>query len=304
MTPNVSDAGFLSAKTLSEALPFIQRYHRKTVVIKFGGHAMVDPELSKLFAKDVVLLKQLGVNPVVVHGGGPQIGGMLKQLGIETAFEDGQRVTDSATLKVVEMVLAGTINSEIVRSINLAGGKGVGLSGADAGLIHARKLSRTVRDPESEIERVVDLGFVGEPESINPDVITALTNASEGFIPVIAPLGVGSDSQSYNINADTAAGAIAEALNAKRLLLMTDVVGVLDKTSKLIRSLTADQVPELVANGTAKGGMIPKLETAAHAVREGVEAAVILDGRKPHALLVELFTDHGAGTLISRPAAG
>lgn len=304
MTPNESDPGFLSARTLSEALPFIQRYHRKTVVIKFGGHAMVDPELSKVFAKDVVLLKQLGVNPVVVHGGGPQIGGMLKQLGIETAFEDGQRVTDGATLKVVEMVLAGSINSEIVRSINLAGGKGVGLSGADAGLIHARKLSRTVRDPESEIERVVDLGFVGEPESINPDVITALTNASEGFIPVIAPLGVGSDSQSYNINADTAAGAIAEALGAKRLLLMTDVTGVLDKSGTLIRSLAADEVPTLVANGTAKGGMIPKLETAAAAVRGGVEATVILDGRKPHALLVELFTDHGAGTLISRPVAG
>ncbi|MAP95657.1 MAG: acetylglutamate kinase [Ponticaulis sp.] len=295
------DPGFLSARTLSEALPFIQRYHRKTVVIKFGGHAMVDESLSKSFAKDVVLLKQLGVNPVVVHGGGPQIGGMLKQLGIESAFEDGQRITDGATLKVVEMVLGGTINSEIVRSINLAGGKGVGLSGADAGLISARKLSRTVRDPDSEIERVVDLGFVGEPESINPEIITALTDATQGFIPVIAPLGVGPDSQSYNINADTAAGAIARALNAKRLLLMTDVAGVLDADKQLIRSLTADQVPELVAKGIAKGGMIPKLETAAETVHDGVEAAVILDGRKPHALLVELFTEHGAGTLISKP---
>lgn len=294
-----TDPGFQSAKTLSEALPFIQRYHRKTVVIKYGGHAMVDPELSRSFARDVVLLKQLGMNPVVVHGGGPQIGGMLKKLGIESAFEDGQRVTDDKTLSVVEMVLAGSINTEIVRSINLAGGKGVGLSGADAGLIRARKLSRTVRDPSSEIERVIDLGFVGEPESVNPDVITALTNASEGFIPVIAPLGVGPDSQSYNINADTAAGAIAQALNAKRLLLMTDVAGVLDQVGELIRSLKADKVPELVANGTAKGGMIPKLETAADAVRGGVEATVILDGRKPNALLVELFTDHGAGTLIS-----
>tara|TARA_B100000678_G_scaffold143507_1_gene119826 strand:- start:48590 stop:49492 length:903 start_codon:yes stop_codon:yes gene_type:complete len=294
-----TDPGFQSAKTLSEALPFIQRYHRKTVVIKYGGHAMVDPELSRSFARDVVLLKQLGMNPVVVHGGGPQIGGMLKKLGIESAFEDGQRVTDDKTLSVVEMVLAGSINTEIVRSINLAGGKGVGLSGADAGLIRARKLSRTVRDPSSEIERVIDLGFVGEPESVNPDVITALTNASEGFIPVIAPLGVGPDSQSYNINADTAAGAIAQALNAKRLLLMTDVAGVLDQAGELIRSLKADKVPELVANGTAKGGMIPKLETAADAVRGGVEATVILDGRKPNALLVELFTDHGAGTLIS-----
>ncbi|MAT34301.1 MAG: acetylglutamate kinase [Ponticaulis sp.] len=294
-----TDPGFQSAKTLSEALPFIQRYHRKTVVIKYGGHAMVDPELSRSFARDVVLLKQLGMNPVVVHGGGPQIGGMLKKLGIESAFEDGQRVTDDKTLSVVEMVLAGSINTEIVRSINLAGGKGVGLSGADAGLIRARKLSRTVRDPSSEIERVIDLGFVGEPENVNPDVITALTNASEGFIPVIAPLGVGPDSQSYNINADTAAGAIAQALNAKRLLLMTDVAGVLDQAGELIRSLKADKVPELVANGTAKGGMIPKLETAADAVRGGVEATVILDGRKPNALLVELFTDHGAGTLIS-----
>ncbi|MAK60311.1 MAG: acetylglutamate kinase [Ponticaulis sp.] len=294
-----SDPGFLSARTLSEALPFIQRYHRKTIVIKFGGHAMVDSELSKVFARDVVLLKQLGMNPVVVHGGGPQIGGMLKQLGIDSAFEDGQRVTDDRTLSVVEMVLAGSINTEIVRSINLAGGKGVGLSGADASLIEARKLSRTVRDPESAIERVVDLGFVGEPDQVNPGVITALTEAAEGFIPVIAPLGVGPDSQSYNINADTAAGAIAEALNAKRLLLMTDVAGVLDQSGELIRSLSASQVSELVANGTAKGGMIPKLETAAKAVGNGVEAAVILDGRKPHALLVELFTDHGAGTLLS-----
>ena len=294
-----SDPGFLSARTLSEALPFIQRYHRKTIVIKFGGHAMVDSELSKVFARDVVLLKQLGMNPVVVHGGGPQIGGMMKQLGIDSAFEDGQRVTDDRTLSVVEMVLAGSINTEIVRSINLAGGKGVGLSGADASLIEARKLSRTVRDPESAIERVVDLGFVGEPDQVNPGVITALTEAAEGFIPVIAPLGVGPDSQSYNINADTAAGAIAEALNAKRLLLMTDVAGVLDQSGELIRSLSASQVSELVANGTAKGGMIPKLETAAKAVGNGVEAAVILDGRKPHALLVELFTDHGAGTLLS-----
>lgn len=296
---NETDPGFLSAKTLSEALPFIQRYHRQTVVIKFGGHAMVDEELSRSFARNVVLLKQLGMNPVVVHGGGPQIGGMLKKLGITSAFEDGQRVTDESTLSVVEMVLAGSINTQIVRSINLAGGKGVGLSGADAGLLKAKKLSRTVRDPDSAIERVVDLGFVGEPDEVNPDVINALTNASEGFIPVIAPLGVGPDSQSYNINADSAAGAIAIALKAKRLLLMTDVVGVLDKQGELIRSLIASEVPELVANRTAKGGMIPKLETAAEAVKAGVEASVILDGRKPNALLVELFTDHGAGTLIS-----
>lgn len=296
-----TDPGFQSAKTLSEALPFIQRYHRQTVVIKFGGHAMVDAELSRSFARDVVLLKQLGVNPVVVHGGGPQIGKMLEQLGIKSAFEDGQRVTDDKTLSVVEMVLAGSINTEIVRSINMAGGKAVGLSGADANLLKAKKLQRTVRDPDSEIERVVDLGFVGEPETVTPDVIQTLANASEGFIPVIAPLGVGSNYESFNINADTAAGAIAEALKAKRLLLMTDVVGVLDKQGQLMRSITASQVPELVADGTAKGGMIPKLETASSAVDNGVEAAVILDGRKPNALLVELFTDHGAGTLISDP---
>ncbi|OUY01022.1 MAG: acetylglutamate kinase [Hyphomonadaceae bacterium TMED5] len=296
-----TDPGFQSAKTLSEALPFIQRYHRQTVVIKFGGHAMVDAELSRSFARDVVLLKQLGVNPVVVHGGGPQIGKMLEQLGIKSAFEDGQRVTDDKTLSVVEMVLAGSINTEIVRSINMAGGKAVGLSGADANLLKAKKLQRTVRDPDSAIERVVDLGFVGEPETVTPDVIQTLANASEGFIPVIAPLGVGSNYESFNINADTAAGAIAEALKAKRLLLMTDVTGVLDKQGQLMRSITASQVPELVADGTAKGGMIPKLETASSAVDNGVEAAVILDGRKPNALLVELFTDHGAGTLISDP---
>ncbi len=293
------ELGFESAKTLSEALPFIQRYHGKTVVIKFGGHAMVDESLFASFARDVVLLKQLGVNPVVVHGGGPQIGDMLSKLGLGTQFEDGLRVTDSETMKVVTMVLGGAINSSIVRAINAAGGNGVGLSGADAGLITAKKLQRTVRDPDSMIERHVDLGFVGEPDKVNPIVIKALKDADDPFIPVIAPLGVGYDGQSYNINADSAAGAIASALGAKRLLLLTDVKGVLDKSGELIRALAHHRVSELVANGTAKGGMIPKLETAAEAVIKGVEASVILDGRKPHALLVELFTDHGAGTLIS-----
>ncbi len=293
------ELGFESARTLSEALPFIQRYHGKTVVIKFGGHAMVDESLFASFARDVVLLKQLGVNPVVVHGGGPQIGDMLSKLGLGTQFEDGLRVTDSETMKVVTMVLGGAINSSIVRAINAAGGNGVGLSGADAGLITAKKLQRTVRDPDSMIERHVDLGFVGEPDKVNPIVIKALKDADDPFIPVIAPLGVGYDGQSYNINADSAAGAIASALGAKRLLLLTDVKGVLDKSGELIRALAHHRVSELVANGTAKGGMIPKLETAAEAVIKGVEASVILDGRKPHALLVELFTDHGAGTLIS-----
>lgn len=293
------ELGFESARTLSEALPFIQRYHGRTVVIKFGGHAMVDEGLFASFARDVVLLKQLGVHPVVVHGGGPQIGDMLKKLGLGTQFEDGLRVTDAETMKVVTMVLGGAINSSIVRAINVAGGNAIGLSGADAGLITARKLNRTVRDPDSAIERIVDLGFVGEPDKVNPIIIHALKDAKDPFIPVIAPLGVGADGQSYNINADSAAGAIASALGAKRLLLLTDVKGVLDKAGDLIRALAHHQVPELVANGTAKGGMIPKLETAAEAVIKGVEAAVILDGRKPHALLVELFTDHGAGTLIS-----
>ena len=260
---------------------------------------MVDDELFTSFARDVVLLKQLGINPVVVHGGGPQIGDMLSKLGLGTQFEDGLRVTDKETMKVVTMVLGGAINSSIVRAINAAGGNGVGLSGADAGLITAKKLQRAVRDPDSMIERIVDLGFVGEPEKVNPIVIKALKDADDPFIPVIAPLGVGVDGQSYNINADSAAGAIASALNAKRLLLLTDVTGVLDKSGELIRALAHHRVSELIANGTAKGGMIPKLETAAQAVIKGVEAAVILDGRKPHALLVELFTDHGAGTLIS-----
>lgn len=293
------ELGFLSARTLSEALPFIQRYHGRTVVIKFGGHAMVDEALFHSFARDVVLLKQLGAHPVVVHGGGPQIGNMLAKLGLGTQFENGLRVTDAETMKVVTMVLGGEINSSIVRAINAAGGNGVGLSGTDAGLLSVRKLTRTVRDPDSAIERIVDLGFVGEPDAVNPLAIKALRDAEDPFIPVIAPLGVGPDGQSYNVNADSAAGAIASALNAKRLLLLTDVAGVLDKSGKLIRSLERDHVTELVANGTAKGGMIPKLETAAEAVINGVEAAVILDGRKPHALLVELFTDHGAGTLVS-----
>lgn len=293
------EQGFLSAKTLSEALPFIQRYHGRTLVIKFGGHAMVDERLFASFARDVVLLKQLGVNPVIVHGGGPQIGDMLGKLGLGTQFESGLRVTDAETMNVVTMVLGGAINSSIVRAINAAGGNGVGLSGTDAGLLTVKKLQRSVRDPDSAIERIVDLGFVGEPDHVNPIAIQALRDAKEPFIPVIAPLGVGADGQSYNVNADSAAGAFAAALGAKRLLLLTDVAGVLDKSGQLIRSIEHGEVTELVANGTAKGGMIPKLETAAEAVINGVEAAVILDGRKPHALLVELFTDHGAGTLIS-----
>ncbi len=293
-----SDA-FSTARTLSEALPYLQRYDNKTVVIKYGGHAMENGELSQLFAKDVVLLKLLGINPVVVHGGGPQIGRMLEKLGIVSRFEDGLRVTDAASMEIVEMVLAGSINKSIVRAINAAGGKAVGLAGSDANLITATKATKTKRDPDSNIERVVDLGFVGEPDKVDPSVLNALARqAEDDFIPVVAPVGVGPDGQSFNINADTAAGAVAGALKAKRVLFLTDVVGVLDKSGNLIKQLTVSEARALIADGTATGGMIPKLETAIQAVEKGVEAAVILDGRKPHALLMELFTEHGAGTLV------
>ena len=293
-----SDA-FSTARTLSEALPYIQRYDNKTIVIKYGGHAMENEELALMFAKDVVLLKLLGINPVVVHGGGPQIGRMLDKLGIVSTFEDGLRVTDAASMEIVEMVLAGGINKSIVRAINAAGGKAVGLAGSDANLITATKATKTKRDPDSNIERVVDLGFVGEPDKVDPSVLNALARqAEDDFIPVVAPVGVGPDGQSFNINADTAAGAVAGALKAKRVLFLTDVVGVLDKSGNLIKQLTVSEARGLIANGTATGGMIPKLETAIQAVEKGVEAAVILDGRKPHALLMELFTEHGAGTLV------
>ncbi|MEL6386229.1 MAG: acetylglutamate kinase [Pseudomonadota bacterium] len=289
----------LTAATLAEALPYIQRYDRKTVVIKYGGHAMVDAALSERFARDVVLLKHLGINPVVVHGGGPQIGQLLDRLGIESTFRDGLRVTDGDTMDVVEMVLSGAINKGIVRAINGAGGKAVGLSGSDANLIRARKVSRTARTPGSHIEEIVDLGFVGEPEHVDPIVIEAITAADQDLIPVVAPVGVGADGQRYNINADTAAGALAQALGASRLLLLTDVAGVQDKSGQLLRSIGHKDVQSLVDDGTVAGGMIPKLETAANAVTHGVEAAVILDGRAPHALLMELFTEHGFGTLVS-----
>lgn len=288
-----------TARTLSEALPYIQRYSGKTLVIKYGGHAMVDEALSAAFARDVVLLKQFGINPVVVHGGGPQIAGLLERLGIQSEFRAGLRVTDGATMDVVEMVLSGLINKSIVRAINMAGGKAIGLSGSDANLIRARKVSRTTKTPGSHMEEVVDLGFVGEPEEIDPTALTALAAAGEALIPVVAPVGVGTDGARYNINADTAAGAVAEAMNAVRLLLLTDVSGVLDKDRQLIRELKAADIPSLIEDGTAAGGMIPKLETAARAVNHGVGAAVILDGRAPHALLMELFTEHGSGTLIS-----
>ncbi|MBV8167950.1 MAG: acetylglutamate kinase [Alphaproteobacteria bacterium] len=288
------------ANILSEALPYMRRFAGKTFVIKYGGHAMGDDSLGTVFARDVVLLKQVGINPVVVHGGGPQIGKMLERLKIKSEFVDGLRVTDQATVEIVEMVLAGSINKQIVAAINAAGGTAVGLSGKDGKLVQARKVTRTKVDPDSHIERVLDLGFVGEPEVVNPQVLSVFTRSD--IIPVIAPTGVGADGETYNINADTVAGAIAAALGAARLLMMTDVVGVLDQNKKLIPQLTLDDAQRLIREGVISGGMIPKIETCLNAVIQGVEAAVILDGRVPHALLLEIFTAGGAGTLVHRHA--
>jgi acetylglutamate kinase len=304
MTEKISlEAAQHTAFTLAEALPYIQRYAGKTLVVKFGGHAMVDDDLSARFARDIVLLKHLGVHPVVVHGGGPQIGKLLERLGIVSQFEDGLRVTDEATMEVVEMVLSGAINKTIVRAINMAGGKAVGLSGSDANLLRARKAAPTRKNSDSHIEQLIDLGFVGEPDGVDPSLLHQLAAGADaggqGFIPVVAPVGVGEDGARYNINADSAAGALAAALGARRLLLLTDVAGVKDKTGKVLRAIAREDVAGLIADGTAAGGMIPKLETAAKAVEDGVGASVILDGRAPHALLMELFTEHGAGTLIS-----
>ena len=298
MTDDFSSAQF-TAKTLSEALPYIQRYAGQIIVVKYGGHAMVDEALAAIFARDVVLLKTLGIHPVIVHGGGPQIGKLLDRLGIVSEFKGGLRVTDEATMEVVEMVLSGPINKSIVRAINQAGGLAVGLSGSDGQLLQATKATKTERDPDSHIEQVLDLGFVGEPTSVDTSVLEALLKSDTQLIPVVAPVAMGPDGHRYNVNADTAAGALAEALGASRLLLLTDVAGVLDKDKQLMREVKVDQIPGLIADGTAAGGMIPKLETAAHSVNHGVGAAVILDGRAPHALLMELFTEHGAGTLIS-----
>jgi len=284
------------AHTLAEALPYMQRHEGQTFVIKYGGHAMGDDHLAKLFSEDVVLLKHVGINPIVVHGGGPQIGEMLERLKIQSSFIDGLRVTDAATVEVVEMVLAGSINKQIAASINAAGGMAVGLSGKDGNLIRATKLRRTQRDPDSNIEKILDLGFVGEPSEITTHVLEFFEQSD--MIPVIAPIGGGTHGETYNINADTASGAIAEAMGAKRLLLLTDVAGVKDKDGKLIPSLTVEEARELIHDGTIAGGMIPKVETCLSAVEQGVEAAVIIDGRVPHALLLELFTEHGAGTLI------
>jgi acetylglutamate kinase len=284
------------ARLISAALPYMLAYDQKVVVVKYGGHAMGDADLAKAFARDITLLETSGVRPVVVHGGGPQIGEMLDKLGIKSEFRAGLRVTDKRTVDVVEMVLAGSINKEIVMAINAAGGKAVGLSGKDGNMVFAEKVTRTTKDPDSNIEQVIDLGFVGEPKTVNRTVIDMVLGAE--LIPVIAPVAPGSDGETYNVNADTFAGAIAGALNATRLLFLTDVPGVLDKQGKLLKELTVNQVEDLIADGTISGGMIPKVETCVEALARGVEGVVILNGKTPHAVLLELFTDHGAGTLI------
>ena len=284
------------ARILVHALPFMRRYAGETVVIKYGGHAMGDQRLAEMFGRDIALLQQVGVNPIVVHGGGPQINDMLARLAIKSTFVDGLRVTDAAMVEVVEMVLAGSVNKHVADLINRAGALAVGVCGKDGNMIRARRMRRTVKDPGSRIEQVLDLGFVGEVAHIDVRVIHALTGA--GLIPVIAPVGMGEDGQTYNINADTAAGAIAGALGAARLLMLTDVAGVLDADRKLIPEMTIADVAAKLADGTITGGMIPKVETCVEAVRAGVRAAVILDGRQPHASLLELFIESGNGTLI------
>ena len=286
-----------TARVLVEALPYILRYDGRTIVVKYGGHAMEGGLASENFAQDIVLMKQTGIAPVVVHGGGPQIGALLKKLAIPSTFVDGLRVTDKPTMEVVEMVLSGTINKQIVTGINTAGGRAVGLSGKDGNLVVARKVERRKIDPDTLESKLIDYGFVGEPEKVDPEVLRNVI--SSGLIPVIAPIGVGTSGETYNINADTVAGAVAGAMNAARLLLLTDVEGVLDRDGKLIPRLSITEARRLITEGTISGGMIPKIENAIEAVESGVEAAVILDGRIPHVLLLELFTEHGAGTMIT-----
>jgi acetylglutamate kinase len=286
------------ARILSEALPHMQRYDEETIVIKYGGHAMGQEETARNFARDVVLLEQTAVNPVVVHGGGPQIETMLKRLGIKSQFVGGLRVTDAATMEIVEMVLAGAINKQIVSFINNAGGKAVGLTGKDGNMVVARKAMRHVFDPTTNKETAVDLGFVGEPDKVDVTVLNQILGRE--LIPVLAPITASAQGETFNVNADTFAGRIAGALKAKRLLLLTDVPGVLDKSKNLISELSVDDARRLIADGTISGGMIPKVETCIEALEQGVEGVVILDGQVPHAVLLELFTDHGAGTLIHR----
>ncbi len=292
--PETADA-IARARLISSALPYMLAYEDRVIVVKYGGHAMGEAELAKAFARDITLVETTGAKPVVVHGGGPQIGEMLNRLGIKSEFRNGLRVTDQATMDVVEMVLAGSINKEIVMAINAAGGKAVGLSGQDGNMVFAEKATK-VRDPSSNVERAVDLGFVGEPKRVNRAVLDMVIGA--GLIPVVAPVAPGDDGATYNVNADTFAGAIAGALGAARLLFLTDVPGVLDKNGQLIKEMRVREARSLIADGTISGGMIPKVETCIAAIDQGVEGVVIVNGRTPHAVLLELFTDLGAGTLL------
>jgi len=286
------------ARILSEALPHMQQYDDEIVVVKYGGHAMGEEQMARDFARDIVLLEQTAINPVVVHGGGPQIAAMLKKLGIKSEFAAGLRITDAATVEIVEMVLAGSINKQIVGYINAAGGKAVGLCGKDGNMVRAKKVNRTVIDPDSNIEKVVDLGFVGEPDKIDVTILNQIIGRE--LIPVLAPVATSDSGGTFNVNADTFAGAIAGALKAKRLLLLTDVPGVLDKSKKLIPQLSVADARRLIADGTISGGMIPKVETCIYALDQGVEGVVIMDGKVPHTVLLELLTDHGVGTLVHR----
>jgi acetylglutamate kinase len=286
------------ARILSEALPHMQQYDEETIVIKYGGNAMGDEETAKAFARDIVLLEQTAINPVVVHGGGPQIATMLKRLGIQSEFAAGLRITDAATIEIVEMVLAGSVNKQLVGYINEAGGKAVGLSGKDGNMVKASKTTRTVVDPDSNIEKAIDLGFVGDPDKVDLTLLNQLIGHE--LIPVLAPLATSHDGHTLNVNADTFAGAVAGALKAKRLLLLTDVPGVLDKSKKLIPELSVKDARKLVADGTISGGMIPKVETCIYALEQGVQGVVIIDGKTQHAVLLELFTNQGTGTLIHK----
>ena len=296
LPPDDPEDMLVKARTLSEALPYMRKYSGKTFVVKYGGHAMGDPDLAMQFARDVVLLKRVGINPIVVHGGGPQIGRLLDRMKIKSTFIDGLRVTDAETIDIVEMVLSGKINKEIVTWVNDAGGLAIGLSGKDGDLVRAKKLERTAKDPESNIEKLLDLGFVGEPYAVDPHILS--TFAKSDIIPVIAPIGIGDNGETYNINADTFAGAIAPAVGAARLYMLTDVSGVLDKDGNRLTDLTGPEVEALIADGTISGGMIPKVETCLSAVNSGVEAAVILNGKVAHTILLEIYTPQGAGTLI------
>lgn len=293
---NAADVAEKQAALLSAALPYMQKYENKTVVVKYGGHAMGDPELGRAFARDIALLKQSGINPIVVHGGGPQIAKLLAKMGIESKFEGGLRVTDAKTVEIVEMVLAGSINKEIVAMINAEGEWAIGLCGKDGNMVFAEKAQKKVIDPDSNIERILDLGFVGEPVEVDRTLLDLLARSE--MIPVIAPVAPGRDGNTYNINADVFAGAIAGALKAKRLLFLTDVPGVLDKSGVLYKELTVKQCAMLIADGTISGGMIPKVETCIEAIERGVEGVVILNGKTAHSVLLELFTERGAGTLI------